>query len=69
MPVIFLNPGETEAIRHISGPPELRQRLQDLGFVPGSPVTLVGSLSGNLILQVRDSRIALGQGMARHIQV
>ncbi|MGI6726899.1 MAG: FeoA family protein [Christensenellales bacterium] len=69
MPIVFLRPGETKPIQRLSGPPALRQRLQDLGFVPGRDVTLVGNMSGSLILQVMDSRVALGQGLARHIHI
>ncbi len=69
MPIIFLNIGETKTIRRISGPPELRQRMQNLGFVPGYPITLVGGQNGDMILQVRDSRIAVGQEIARHIHI
>lgn len=69
MPVVFLSVGETKAISYISGSAQLRQRMQDLGFLPGYPITLIGKLDGNLILQVRDSRIALGQEIARHIHV
>lgn len=69
MPIIFLSVGETKPITRISGPPRLRQRIQNLGFLPGYPITLIGNLDGNLILQVRDSRVALGREFARHIHV
>jgi ferrous iron transport protein A len=69
MPLIFMKPGKTHMIRKISGPPALKQRLGELGFVTGSPVTVVGGLGGDLILQVKGCRIALGCGMARHIHV
>ncbi|NLM86940.1 MAG: ferrous iron transport protein A [Clostridiales bacterium] len=69
MPLTLMKPGETHVIRRISGPPDLRQRLGELGFVSGSDVTVVGGLGGDLILLVKGSRIALGQGMARHIHV
>jgi ferrous iron transport protein A len=69
MPIVFLQPGETRPIRRLSGPPALRQRLQDLGFVPGKAVTLVGSMGGNMIVQVMNCRIALDRGLARHIHI
>lgn len=69
MPLTLMKPGETHLIRKISGPPALRQRLGELGFVAGSAVTVMGGLGGDLILLIKGCRIALGRGMARHIHV
>ena len=59
MPLTMAKPGETVVIRKITGKDEVRQHLAELGFVVDSPVTVVSEISGNLILQVKDSRIAL----------
>ena len=59
MPLTMARPGETVTIRKITGKDEVRQHLAELGFVVDSAVTVVTELSGNLILQVKDSRIAL----------
>ncbi|MDR3766674.1 MAG: FeoA family protein [Butyricicoccus sp.] len=65
----FLDPGNTGLITRISGKDEVRQYLSNLGFVAGTEVTIVSKLSGNLILKVKDARIAIDQGMARRIFV
>lgn len=62
-------PGETVTIRKITGKDEVRQHLAELGFVVDSTVTVVTELSGNLILQVKDSRIALDKTMANRIMI
>lgn len=61
--------GETVTIRKITGKDEVRQHLAELGFVVDSTVTVVTELSGNLILQVKDSRIALDKTMANRIMI
>jgi ferrous iron transport protein A len=67
MPLILAQPGETVIIRKITGKDSIRQHLAELGFVVDSPVTVVSALGGSLILQVRDSRIALDKTMAGRI--
>lgn len=69
MPLTMAAPGETAVIRRITGRDEVRQRLAELGFVANSRVTVVSELSGSLILQVRDSRVALDKAMANRIQI
>ena len=59
--------GETVTIRKISGKDEVRQHLAELGFVIDSQVTVVNQIQGNLIMQVKDSRVALDKTMARRI--
>ena len=67
MPLTLAKPGETVTIRKITGKDELRQHLAELGFVVDSTVTVVSEIAGNLILQVKDSRIALDRSMANRI--
>ena len=69
MPLTLARPGETVTIRKITGKDEVRQHLAELGFVVDSTVTVVTELSGNLILQVKDSRIALDKTMANRIMI
>ena len=69
MPLTLAKPGETVTIRKITGKDELRQHLAELGFVVGTEVTVVSELGGNLILNVKESRIALDQTMAMRIMV
>ena len=69
MPLTMAKPGETGVIRKITGKDEVRQHLAELGFVVDSPVTVVSEISGNLILQVKDSRIALDKTMANRVMI
>ena len=63
MPLTMAAAGETVTIRRITGKDEVRQHLAELGFVVDSQVTVVSELAGNLILQVKESRIALDKTM------
>ena len=69
MPLTMAKTGETVMIRKISGKDEVRQHLAELGFVVDSDVTVVSEIGGNLIVQVKDSRIALDKTMANRIMV
>ena len=61
--------GEPNTIKRIGGRDDTRRFLENLGFVAGGVVTVVSEISGNMILNVRDSRIALGKDMANKIMV
>ena len=69
MPLTMAQLGETNTIRKITGKDEVRLHLSELGFVVGATVTIVSKLSGNLILAIKDSRVALDQTMANRILV
>lgn len=69
MPITMGKPGERYLIQKITGRDEVRQRLAELGFVLESEVAVVSELGGSLILQVKDSRVALDKGMASRILV
>ena len=69
MPLTMAKAGETVTIRKISGKDEVRQHLAELGFVVDSDVMVVSEIGGNLIVQVKDSRIALDKTMANRIMV
>ncbi len=69
MPLSMAKPGETVTIRKITGKDEVRQHLAELGFVVDGVVTVVSEMAGNLILQVKDSRVALDKSMAMRILV
>ena len=69
MPLNVAVPGEENLICRIGGSPEVKKHLEDLGFVVGGTVTLVTVLNGNVIVNVKDSRIALDADMARRIMV
>lgn len=59
--------GEPATIRRVGGKEETRKFLENLGFIAGSVVTVISEISGNLILNVKDCRIALGKDMAKKI--
>ena len=69
MPLTMAKTGETVIIRKITGKDDVRQHLAELGFVVDGMVTVVSEMSGNLILQVKDSRIALDKTMANRIMI
>ena len=69
MPLTMARPGETVVIRKITGRDEVRQHLAELGFVVDGTVTVVSEIAGNLILQVKDSRIALDKSMANRVMI
>ena len=69
MPLGMANVGDVNIIKKINGRDEVRQHLAELGFVVGTEVTVVSELGGNLILNVKESRIALDKTMAMRIMV
>lgn len=69
MPLSMVEEGEPKTIVKVGGKEEVRKFLENLGFVDGTVVTVVSSLGGNMILKVKESRVALGRDMASKIQV
>ncbi len=69
MPLSMLRPGETNTIKKVGGKEETRKFLENLGFVTGGEVTVVSEIEGNLIVNVKDSRVAIGKDMANRIMV
>ena len=69
MPLSMVEEGEPKTIVKVGGKEEVRKFLENLCFVDGTVVTVVSSLGGNMILKVKDSRVALGRDMASKIQV
>ena len=69
MPLGMANVGDVNIIKQITGRDDVRQHLAELGFVPGAEVSVVSELGGNLILSVKESRIALDKTMAMWIMV
>jgi ferrous iron transport protein A len=69
MPLIFAEPGEEQIIKKIGGSPEVKKHLEDLGFNIGSEVSVISILGGNLIVRVKESRIAVSEELARRIMV
>lgn len=69
MPLTMAAVGVPISIKRITGKDDTRRFLESLGFVEGAVVTVVSELSGNLILQIKDSRVALDWSMANRIMV
>lgn len=69
MPLTMAKTGETVLIRRIAGRDETCRRLAELGFAVDGRVTVISEIAGSLILQVKDSRIALDRAMANRIQI
>ncbi len=69
MPLMLSGIGEENTIKKIGGSPEIKKHLEDLGFVVGGSVTIVNALGGNVIVNVKESRVAISEEMARRIMV
>ncbi len=69
LPLSLAAPGEENTIKRIGGSPEVRLHLENLGFVVGGRVTVVSALAGNVIVNVKESRVAVSEEMARKIMV
>lgn len=69
IPLIFANEEEENTILKISGNPETKKHLENLGFVPGGKVRVVSSMNGNLIVNVKEARVAISKEMAQKIYI
>lgn len=69
MPLTMAKAGEENSIKKVGGKAEVRQFLENLGFVAGSSVTVITEIGGNLIVSVKDSRIAINREMASKIMI
>lgn len=69
MPLSMVQTGMSNVVKRVGGKDETRRFLENLGFVPGSEVTVISELNGNLIVNVKNSRIAIGKDIANKIMV
>ena len=69
MPLTLTNDGEEAIVRHIGGSPDVKRHLEDLGFVPGENVRIISRIGGNVIVVVKETRLAIDQAMASKIMV
>lgn len=69
MPLTMLDVGGKSIIQKITGKDEVRQHLAELGFVVGSEVSIVSEISGNMIVSIKNSRVALDKTMANRIMI
>ena len=69
MPLTLADIGEENTIRKIGGKPEVKKHLENLGFVVGGNVTVITTLSGNIIVSVKEARVAISREMAQKIMI
>ena len=69
MPLTLMSPGEDAIIQRIGGEPEVRQHMENLGFVVGGNVSVINTIGGNLIVNVKEARVAISREMAQKIMV
>ncbi len=69
MPLTMVKPGEPNMIKKVGGKEETRRFLENLGFIAGGMVTVVSEIGGNMIVNVKDSRVAIGKDMANKILI
>ena len=69
IPLTFAENGKENIIKKIGGSPEVRQHLENLGFVVGGTVTIINSIGGNVIVNVKESRVAISEGLANKVLV
>lgn len=69
MPLTLADTGEEYVVKRIGGKPEVKKHLENLGFVAGSGVSVINTIGGNVIVKVKESRVAISQEMAQKIMV
>ena len=69
MPLVLAEAGEEQIIKKVGGSQEMKQHLADMGFVPGGGVTVVSTIGGNVIVKVKESRVAISREMAQKIMI
>ena len=69
LPLSLAEPGEAQIIKKIGGSPEIKQHLEDLGFHVGGEVVVMNTLGENIIVKVKEARVAISDGLARKIMV
>ena len=69
MPLLLANVGEENVIKRIGGSPEVKQHLENLGFVVGGSVIIVNTMGGNLIVNVKETRVAVSRELAQKIMI
>ncbi len=69
MPLGLANVGEENIIKKVGGKPEIKKHLENLGFVAGGSVTVINTIGGNLIVNVKEARIAISKEMAQKVMI
>ena len=69
MPLTLAEIGKENIVKRITGKQQVKSHLEDLGFVVGSPMTVINTIGGNVIVNIKESRIAISREMAQKIMV
>lgn len=69
MPLTFADAGQEYVIKKIGGKPEVKKHLENLGFVAGTDVSVINTIGGNVIVKVKETRVAISQEMAQRIMI
>ena len=69
MPLVYADTGETQIIKKIGGSPEVKKHLEDLGFNVGGEVSIISTIGENLIVKIKESRVAVSDELAKKIMV
>ena len=69
LPLAMADPGEDLIVKRVGGKPEVKKHLENLGFVVGSDVQVITALEGNIIVRVKEARVAISKEMAQKIMV
>ncbi len=69
IPLALASAGEENIIKRVGGSPEMKKHLEDMGFVAGGTVSIISDIGGNLIVNVKDTRVAISREMAGKIMV
>lgn len=69
MPLTLAGKGEENIVKKVGGSPEVKKHLEALGFVSGSRVTVISEISGNIIVRVKEARVAISREMAQKIMI
>ncbi|MBR2991437.1 MAG: ferrous iron transport protein A [Solobacterium sp.] len=69
LPLSYATVGEMNIIRKLSGKPEVKKHLEDMGFVVGAPIMVVSTVNGNLIVNVKETKVALDKELAAKIMI
>ena len=69
MPLVLADPGEEAIIKKVGGSPEMKKHLEDMGFTAGGAVTVMNTIGGNLIVKIKESRVAISREMAQKTMV
>lgn len=69
MPLVYADAGQPQIIKKIGGAPDVKKHLEDMGFTVGSEVSVVNSIGDNLIVKVKESRVAVSAELAKKIMI